>query len=405
MPRRRNGDGLYKRPDGTYHYDVGKGVDRITIATGKHDRRAARDVVKDELAQRKFAMARSLDRNAVQTAPMSGKTYLLGEVLEQWIQKHRTTNRNDRNFRNNSRSARQLVDELGADKPICMIRAHDLRKIANRYRDEKTSPTGRKLKEATINRRVLDPMRGMYNLALKELQVKNLPYIVWSTIGRRPHNERARYLRAHEMEALVKEAPDKDALVHEFMWLTGIRVGAVVNLRWSDIDERLGVISIRNKGGAIHGIPLTPETRQIIGLVRGDHPEFVFTYRNNRLRKRTPLTYCTFFKRARKTFNCAGLVDYVLHDHRHTAACLIFVASNFNMYAVKELLGHKDISSCERYVHLDKERLRQDLMKISSWAPSIVGCETKMSLFFSDGPPALSIAFLRANDNLPASRR
>jgi len=336
---------------------------------------------------------------------MTGKTYLLGEVLERWIEKYRTTNKNDRNFRNGSRCARRLIDELGADKPICMITAHDIRKIANRYRNEKTSPSGRRLKEATITRCVVDPMRGMYNFALKELQIKNLPYIAWSTIGRRPHNARTRYLRPHEMEALVKEAPDKDALVHEFMWLTGIRVGAVVNLRWSDIDERLGVISIRNKGGAIHGIPLTPQTRQIIGLVRGDHPEFVFTYRNNRSRKRMPLTYYTFFKRARETFDRTGLVDYVLHDHRHTAACLIFVASGFNMYAVKELLGHRDISSCERYVHLDKERLRQDMMKISSWAPSVVGDETKTSLFFSDGPPALSIAFLRANDNLPDSRR
>lgn len=405
MPRRRNGDGLYKRPDGTYHYDVGKGVDRITIATGKHDRRAARAIVKQELAQRKIAISRSLDRNNVQIAPIAGKTYLLGEVLERWIEKYRATNKSDRNFRVGSYWARRLVDELGADKPICMIMAHDIRKIANRYRDEKANPSGRRWKEATINRRVLDPMRGMYNLAAGELQVNNLPYIAWSTIGRRPHNERTRYLRTHEMVALVKVAPDKDALVHEFLWLTGIRVGTVVHLRWSDVDEELGIISIRNKGGAAHVVPLSPETRQIIGLVRADHHEFVFTYRNSYSRDRMPLTYDSFLKRARKTFRRAGIADYVVHDHRHTAACLVFVASKFNMYAVKELLGHRNIKSCERYVHLDKDLLRNDLIKISSWAPRLVENVTKTSLLFSDGPPALSIAFLRANDNLPDSRR
>ncbi|WCS24863.1 site-specific integrase [Methylobacterium sp. NMS14P] len=244
----------------------------------------------------------------------------------------------------------------------------------------------------------------MYNLALTEFGATNLPFIKWTTIGRTPRNARSRYLRAAEMESIIRACTDRDAFLHEFTWLTGIRIRCILDLRWTDIDFDLGLITAARKGGGTYAVPLTPDTRRLLEAVRG-HPTHVFTYTCRRTGAWKPFTYTAMAKRAAQTFRRAGVDDYRLHDHRHTAACLALVASGFNIYAVQELLGHANRNSTDRYVHLDKSRLRAELGKITSWKDFERVGKASASPFFSDGPPDLSIAYARANDNFERPRR
>jgi integrase len=396
MPRKRANDGLTKRPDGTYHFDKGKKEKRVYIATGKTDRREARLVVSQELKRRGIEASYFKTRRFPPARAPLPSALTLGNVHSAWLTRQKSTYTNEINLKNLIMWSQRLVDELGPDSQISKLDIHHLRKIAIRHRE-------RGLADATVRKMVVEPIRGMYNLASTELGATDLPFIKWSTISRIPRNARSRYLRAAEMESIIRECTDRDAFLHEFAWLTGIRIRSIIDLRWTDIDFDLGLITAARKGGGTYTVPLTPDTRRLLEAVRG-HPTHVFTWTCRQTAARKPFTYSALAKRAAETFRRAGVQDYRLHDHRHTAACLAFVASGFNIYAVQELLGHASKDSTDRYVHLDKARLRADLGKVTSWESPGPVAKAARSPFFSDGPPALSIAYARANDNVERPR-
>ena len=58
---------------------------------------------------------------------------------------------------------------------------------------------------------------------------------------------------------------------------------------------------------------------------------------------------------------CAGLNGrgYSPHKLRHTAATLMYRHGNVDMLALKEILGHEDVSTTQIYTHINTEKLRQ----------------------------------------------
>src|SRR5207237_888101 len=117
----------------------------------------------------------------------------------------------------------------------------------------------------------------------------------------------------------------------------------------------------RGKGGALVTTQITPAIREIIWPLRGDHPEFVFTYVAERTRKgrvkgqRYPITISglnSIWKRWRKQ---AGIQDLRLHDLRHDFATKLLRECG-NLKIVQRALGHADIKTTVRYAHvLDDE--------------------------------------------------
>jgi site-specific recombinase XerD len=53
----------------------------------------------------------------------------------------------------------------------------------------------------------------------------------------------------------------------------------------------------------------------------------------------------------------AGLKEVRMHDLRHSFASAM-VNMGMTLYDVKEMLGHANIKTTERYAHLSRERLR-----------------------------------------------
>ena len=66
-------------------------------------------------------------------------------------------------------------------------------------------------------------------------------------------------------------------------------------------------------------------------------------------------------KICKKGYSFLGLENsgYTTHSLRHTAATIMYKYSNKDIYTVKEFLGHDEISSTQRYVHIQEEDLRK----------------------------------------------
>lgn len=190
----------------------------------------------------------------------------------------------------------------------------------------------------------------------------------WGELERVP---RLRYLRVppqtfdflsiDEGERLIRAAPYPRWKVMITVALrTGLRLGELLALDWSDISLDTGVITVRRsafgnqivspKSNRIRHVPIAPEVQRTLqeihrscGLVFSRHETIPIS---ERVPRRAISRICKE----------AGIRQIGWHVLRHTFASQLVMAG-VNMKAVQELLGHSDIRITMRYAHLSPSTL------------------------------------------------
>ena len=182
--------------------------------------------------------------------------------------------------------------------------------------------------------------------------------------------ERIRELTAKEEEALVEALGEmrEDYLpMIDFAILSGLRLGNVIRLTWSDVDYEAMVLRVRGKsrkpGGKTIILPLTTAMTVLIAERREEHPIYVFTYVCKRSRgerrkgKRYPYSQNGWRKDWAKVLAAAGIEDFRFHDLRHTFGTRVLRQTG-NMKLVQKALAHEDIATTAKYGHVLLEDLR-----------------------------------------------
>ncbi len=136
---------------------------------------------------------------------------------------------------------------------------------------------------------------------------------------------------------------------------TGMRRGEIFNLRCRDVDLHQKLLTVRgggSKSGQTRIIPLNQEAFQILTTwlaERGAAQEdYVFA---------SPVTgrRLTSIKSAwRGLMKLADIKSFRFHDLRHTFASNL-VMKGADLYSIKELMGHANIETTQRYAHLAPE--------------------------------------------------
>jgi integrase len=149
----------------------------------------------------------------------------------------------------------------------------------------------------------------------------------------------------------------------------GMRLGEILQAKWSDIDYLRRIISItQTKTNKPRVVPLTARALEILKRLRQDAPEDerIFDYRRTG-RKRRQLMYC--FQEAVRS---AGIDDFHFHDLRHTFATRLR-AANVHEYDIADLLGHSTTKNETRgtattrgYAHSVPQRLRDAVDSLES---------------------------------------
>jgi integrase len=199
-------------------------------------------------------------------------------------------------------------------------------------------------KPATVNR-LAGRLRHMLRKAvewqlLAESPMKGLKFL-------KEHNARLRYLSVDECNRLLDAciAPHVKAIVTVALH-AGMRSGEIRNLQWRDFDFAAGFIIIRDsKNGENRHIPMDST---VVGIFQNWQPtpgsDFVFT---NGAGHRIGYLQHGF----RNALERAGITDFHFHDLRHTFASQWMMAGG-ELYALKDILGHKTIAMTQRYAHL-----------------------------------------------------
>lgn len=232
----------------------------------------------------------------------------------------------------------------------------DIKKAHVRQYAQKRSDS---VKYATINREI-SFARSSINAINRdfELNIKN-PF---TDIKFTEQDTIPRFLTIQEVENLLNSAKQvNDTHLHDFLALmvyTGARPIELLTLTWENVylDRRFYIVRNQwSKNKRTMYKYLNDTALQILANRQriGDH---VFT---------NPATGQRYhdFKNQFKTCKKIAGIDCRMYDLRHTYASWL-VQKGVTIYTVKELLGHRDISSTERYAHLDYSTYLQALQKI-----------------------------------------
>jgi len=161
--------------------------------------------------------------------------------------------------------------------------------------------------------------------------------------------------------------------------LTGLRLGEVLSLRWSQVDLARRVLTIDNsrefltKSGKIRTVPLNGAAVNTLRAQNGrrGHSGLVFP---NRRGGRWSASYVsrTFKKRVRG----AGLHESLhFHSLRHSFASWL-IQSGCTLYEVQRLLGHSSIAVTQIYSHLSENQLFSAVGRLPEFAVSVDHSET-----------------------------
>ena len=226
----------------------------------------------------------------------------------------------------------------------------------------------KKLSSATISRK-LSSLRSFYKYLFNTNVIDNNPMKYVSS----PKKERKlpRYLTEEELRKIF-EVPNistplgqRDRLILEVLYSTGLRVSELVGLKIDDIDTIGKEIRILGKGNKERIVYFNDTCLYYINM-------FISDGRSKILEKNNSLCDYLIINGHGKSITTRGIekiLDDILrktmlkkkvtpHMLRHSFATHL-LNEGCDILTVKELLGHESLESTQIYTHVSNERLKE----------------------------------------------
>lgn len=225
----------------------------------------------------------------------------------------------------------------------------------------------RRNKKTTIARK-LSAVRSFFKFLVKQGVVEQNPAELIHT----PKQDKTipTYLSVDEMFRLLDSIQDDTLLglrnraIFETLYSSGIRVSELAGLNFSDFDIPAGVMRVLGKGNKQRIVPIGQKAikavtayreqlnRQVDSALLKDGALFL-----NRYHKR--LTTRSIARILRKLVDAVGLLTPTSpHALRHSFATHM-LDSGADLRVVQELLGHKSLSTTQKYTHVSIDRLME----------------------------------------------
>ncbi|KYF87772.1 hypothetical protein BE20_24825 [Sorangium cellulosum] len=183
-----------------------------------------------------------------------------------------------------------------------------------------------------------------------------------------------RVLRQEEVDRTLSVSKPSARLAFSLAAYAGLRAGEVRGLRWTDVDFKAGEIVVRRarckgeeaapKSGHQRRIPIAVPLRPLLEAASKQKAspwtEVALTEQGKPWGEYGLLQA---FKRAAKR---AGLEDgWRFHDLRHFFVTRL-LSSGAPTLAVKELAGHEELATTQRYAHAVQEDLRAAIARLGN---------------------------------------
>lgn len=159
----------------------------------------------------------------------------------------------------------------------------------------------------------------------------------------------------------------RNRAILETLYSCGLRVSELCNLKLSDLYLKEKFIKVEGKGSkqrlvpissrAIHELELYfPDRNE--GLIKPEYEDFVFISRFGK-----NISRIMVFHIIKELTEQTGLKKTISpHTFRHSFATHL-LEGGANLRAIQCMLGHESIGTTEIYTHLDRSRLRQEILE------------------------------------------
>ena len=180
-------------------------------------------------------------------------------------------------------------------------------------------------------------------------------------------------LSVEEIDAMIAAIPagkDESLRNHaiiETLYGSGLRVSELIDARISRLDLKEGLLIVEGKGSKERLVPVSPVAAALIDEyleersrldIKPEGNDIIFLNRRGR-----PLTRQMIFLIIKELAALAGVRKTVSpHTLRHSFATHL-LEGGANLRAIQEMLGHESIATTELYLHLDRSRLRRELLE------------------------------------------
>lgn len=232
----------------------------------------------------------------------------------------------------------------------------------------------REVKPATVNRS-LSVLRHLINMAKrwKKYHGENPVSIVGLL---EENNQIERILTLEEEEKLLDACISYLKPIIMMALNTGMRRGEILNLKWSDIDLNINLITVNqtnSKGKKARKVYINSTLKKILLelKIRSGGNDYVFLDNEGQPLREIKNGFKAACRRA-------GIQGLRFHDLRHTAATRM-VESGASIVAISRILGHSDIKTTMRYTH-PEESVKDALETLANFGKNTTNIATNENL-------------------------
>ena len=341
--------GIYKRGRVWWVDYFDQNRERIQESSRSTNRRDAESL----LNIRKSEILRGVFRRPVKIS--------FGEFGERYMEHAKV---NKRSWLRDEQMLKHLEQFFGSERQLADITSAD---IEGYKMHRRASVSG-----STVNREMA-LLKRMFNLAIEwDLYLGLNPFRKVKFF--REVNTGLRVLSLEEEEKLLRHAAPYLQDLIRFALNTGLRVGEIFSLCWSNVDLEKNLLNVfAPKTQKIRGIPINADARKVLEYwALGKRNEFVF------YNPETGKPFVDLKAGFKLACEKSGITGVTWHTLRHTFASRL-VDRGVDIVTVKELLGHSSITVTMRYTHtnLDSKRAAVEKLLHNECDKSVTVC-TKM---------------------------
>ena len=193
----------------------------------------------------------------------------------------------------------------------------------------------RKITKSSISRK-LSSIRGLYNYLVKDEELDKIFSVCNSN---NPTEER-------------------DTLIIELLYATGVRVSELVNIKIKDINREEKLIKVLGKGNKERMVIYNNHTKKALDTYLKDGYNY-FNKKSSEYKNGNKLSERYIREIINKKVSQASLdIKISPHTLRHTFATDI-LENGADLMTVKELLGHESLNTTSIYTHITNEQIKK----------------------------------------------
>ncbi|HUH26383.1 MAG TPA: tyrosine-type recombinase/integrase, partial [Flavobacterium sp.] len=169
-----------------------------------------------------------------------------------------------------------------------------------------------------------------------------------------------------------EEGTRNDAII-ETIYSCGLRVSELLDLKISELYFEEGFIRVFGKGSKQRFVPISTSAMKKIQYyqdhvrtklkIKPDSEDILFLNRRG-----SKLTRAMIFTIIKNLVQLAGIPKNVSpHTLRHSFATHL-LENGADLRSIQAMLGHESITTTEIYMHLDRNKLKDEVEKYHPWA-------------------------------------